>query len=78
MHMPLHQQGRGGGSPSGSRTRRPRSGAGGWRDNGRRGARRQGCRRTRSRDSPSGRRGTQLSGNLRQKACCEPREAGPR
>ena len=63
-HRLRHRQVRGGGSPSGSRTRRPRCGAGGWQDSGRRGARQPACRRTRSRDSPSGRRGTRPSGTF--------------
>ena len=75
MHRLLHQQGRGGGSPDNSHTRRQRCVTGGWASSGTRVGRRIACRRTHSRDSPSDRHGRRLSDNLRQRACYEPQGA---
>lgn len=76
-HMPLHRRGRGGGSLGCSRTPRLRYGAGDYRGMGRLCVRHTGCRRTRSRDNPSDRRGRRLSGSSRRRACCGPQGAGP-
>ena len=78
MRMLLRRQGHGDGSLSSSHTQRQRCEAGGWAGGGRLCVRLPACRRTHSLGSPFDIHGTLLSDTLRQKACCEPREAGPR
>ena len=74
-HMPRRRRGRDGGSPFGSRRRRPRSGADGSPSRVASGEMLQACRGTRTRDNPSDRCGRRREGSPRQMVGCGPQVA---
>ena len=77
MRKPLRRQVRGDDSLIDSHRQQQQFEAGDSPNQGVRAAKRTVCRKTRSRDSPSDRRGTRPSGNFRRRACCERPRVGP-
>ena len=76
--MPRRRRVRGGDSPYRSRRLRPRSGVDGFPSRVASDVMLQACRRTRTRDNPSGRYGRRHEGSPRQMVGCGPQVAAPR